>query len=738
MIRKPRFKADLRVRVIPPDLLVLEGERGHSAFRGRLFPSLSPLLDGRRTVPEIVDALEDEAEVLDVHFGLTLLHQEGVLVDGDDGRPPAQVAFGDLLGLGPDTHVARLDRAAVGVRSLGASPDALRAALEEVGVPIVEDGHLEVVVVDDYLRDELEELNARALDLERPWMPVRVIGAAAWVGPIFAPGESACWACLARRLRQNRPLREFVKIHGGAAAGERVSTHPPLPSIERVASGLAATWVLRWFLSEESGERAGLTGELITIDPRTLAVDRHPVARLSDCDACGGSGGRGDGSGVPLRLESRAKLFTTDGGYRTVLPETTLERYERHVSPLTGIVDGIRRVRDDSFLQVFMSAYAFSPRLKERAFIEQGLRGRATGKGMHATQARASALSEALERYSGVFRGDEPTRRARFADLGDAAVHPNECMRFSAAQYVRRDEWNARERDFNWVPEPFDEDRPIEWTPVWSLSEERVRYVATAYCYYGFSVTEGRDLCRADSNGNAAGNTLEEAILQGFMEVVERDCVALWWYNRARRPAVDLDSFGQPYFTALRERYRTLGRELWVVDITSDLGVPAVAAVSTEGTGTRLDELTVGFGAHFDPAIAVSRALTEMNQFLPSALAGRTLRVASAELPDGTFLRPDDAQRPRRRDDYPHVWNADLLDDVRACVRVAGERDLEVLVLDQTRPDVGMPVVKVIVPGMYPLWARFAPGRLYTVPVDLGWVSTPSLEGDLNPAHLKI
>jgi ribosomal protein S12 methylthiotransferase accessory factor len=46
-----------------------------------------------------------------------------------------------------------------------------------------------------------------------------------------------------------------------------------------------------------------------------------------------------------------------------------------------------------------------------------------------------------------------------------------------------------------------------------------------------------QQFCRADSNGNAAGNTLEEAtILQGFVELIERDSVALWWYNRLRRP----------------------------------------------------------------------------------------------------------------------------------------------------------------------------------------------------------
>jgi oxazoline/thiazoline synthase len=58
---------------------------------------------------------------------------------------------------------------------------------------------------------------------------------------------------------------------------------------------------------------------------------------------------------------------------------------------------------------------------------------------------------------------------------------------------------------------------------------------------------------------------------------------------------------------------------------------------------------------------------------------------------------------------------------------------LEMLVLDQTRPDVGLPVVRVIVPGLRHFWARYAPGRLYDVPVKLGWLPAPRRENEMNP-----
>jgi ribosomal protein S12 methylthiotransferase accessory factor len=61
---------------------------------------------------------------------------------------------------------------------------------------------------------------------------------------------------------------------------------------------------------------------------------------------------------------------------------------------------------------------------------------------------------------------------------------------------------------------------------------------------------------------------------------------------------------------------------------------------------------------------------------------------------------------------------------------------LETLVLNQTRPDLGMQAVRVVVPGLRHFWAQFAPGRLYTVPVKLGWLQTAIAEEHLNPVAM--
>src|SRR5207247_10804928 len=89
-----------------------------------------------------------------------------------------------------------------------------------------------------------------------------------------------------------------------------------------------------------------------------------------------------------------------------------------------------------------------------------------------------------------------------------------------------------------------------------------------------------------------------------------------------------------------------------------------------------------------------------------------------------------------RASDHASQASHDVADDVRRCVEIANRRGLEVLVLDQTRPDIGLPVVKVIVPGLRHFWARFGPGRLYDVPVRLGGLAEPTPYEQLNPIPL--
>ena len=223
-----------------------------------------------------------------------------------------------------------------------------------------------------------------------------------------------------------------------------------------------------------------------------------------------------------------------------------------------------------------------------------------------------------MERYSGVFHGDEIRRLERFSAFADgAAIHPNEIQHFSDSQLEHAEELNAQGARFNFVPARLDPDAVIHWSPVWSLTHKRHRYLPTSMLYYAAPAAPGQEGVYAtpDSNGCAAGNTLEEAILQGFLELVERDAFACWWYNRLRLPEMDIDSFGDAYLSRARNYYRRLGRDFWLLDVTNDLGVPVFVGVSRR-TGKGAEEILYSAGAHIDPRIAALRAVCEMNQYL--------------------------------------------------------------------------------------------------------------------------
>ena len=155
---------------------------------------------------------------------------------------------------------------------------------------------------------------------------------------------------------------------------------------------------------------------------------------------------------------------------------------------------------------------------------------------------------------------------------------------------------------------------------------------------------------------------------------------------------------------------------------------------------------STGAGAHTDPHIAALRAVCELNQCL-QWLSGPTGRGPghavddpmsrwwwqNGRLADHPWLAPASGAARRGKSDYPVPDTSDTREDVEHCRALVEARGMEFLVLDQTRPDIGMPVARVIVPGMRHFWARFAPGRLFDVPVSMGWRTSPLSEDRLNP-----
>ncbi|SFF81481.1 ribosomal protein S12 methylthiotransferase accessory factor [Actinacidiphila alni] len=760
------FKRHFTSFVVDGEAVYLVSERGVCTVSGRLAELLAPLLDGSRTAEQIGAELSGTVPGDRVRGALDRLVDGGWVAATDPAADRSAAAFFEMAGLDGDTALAALAAATVRIETFGrvdAEPyaQALRAVgVRQVTVNQGSDAAADLVIalVDDYLHPGLEARNRQALADGVPWLIARPVGSIVWTGPVFVPdvfvpdgavGESAegtgCWQCLAHRLSANRQSLSYLQHRLGR--DEPLSTAVAgLPATAATGTHLAVVEAAKW-LAGARPEAAGV----FTLDTVTLEAERHQLVRRPQCPACGDAELMARRQLEPVRFVPRPKVFTGDGGHRSTTPEEMLATYRPQLSPVTGVVTTLVPAENTpSGLRVYIAGQNLARQVGDLRQLRTGLRSVSCGKGRTDVQARASAMGEAMERYSGVHQGDEARRTASYEELGDAAVHPASSLLFSERQYAERDRWNARRSMFNTVPERFREDVPIEWSPAWSLTQQRTRWLPTMNLYYGYR-HRSPFFAMGDSNGSAAGTSFEDAALQGFLELVERDAVALWWYNRVRRPAVDLDAFGDPYIDRMREVYAGLHREIWALDLTSDLGVPVVGAFSRR-TDKPAEDVLIAFGAHLDPHIALTRALTEMNQFL-APVAGHgpegTVTYAGADpeqkawwttatVANQPYLLPDRTAAPAGPGRWPSLAGDDLADDLALAQRLVEERGMEMLVLDHTRPDVGLPVAKVVVPGMRHFWARFAPGRLYDVPVELGWLDAPTAEADLNPTAIFI
>jgi ribosomal protein S12 methylthiotransferase accessory factor len=143
----------------------------------------------------------------------------------------------------------------------------------------------------------------------------------------------------------------------------------------------------------------------------------------------------------------------------------------------------------------------------------------------------------------------------------------------------------------------------------------------------------------------------------------------------------------------------------------------------------------IGFGCHFETAVAIERAMSELAQLFRAD--GRDGPPPWQPGGDEAFLFPDGVpDGETTTPDAPTTTIDTLTGVIEWCRDDLAARGLEMIVLDQTHPDIGLPVVKVVVPGLRHFWPRFGPGRLYDVPVATGWRDRPLTESELNPVHL--
>lgn len=262
---------------------------------------------------------------------------------------------------------------------------------------------------------------------------------------------------------------------------------------------------------------------------------------------------------------------------------------------------------------------------------------------------------------------------------------------------------------------PFHPDLPILWIEGADLIGGGRLWLPFECVHLDYRVPgpQGSGCFLANGTGLAAGNHLLEAICHALCEVVERDALALWSERSpAERAArrLDLGTVDDPVCRGLLAAYETAGVAVAADDLTTDVELPVFAAtiVDRRMQSVRRVPAARGGGCHPDRAVALARALTEAAQSRLTLIAGcrddntaeAHERARNPEAIAGHLARVEAPGR-RRFPETAHAAGDSVDDDVaHALDRLRSVGVEQAILVDLTRPDVGLPVVRTVVPGL--------------------------------------
>lgn len=304
------------------------------------------------------------------------------------------------------------------------------------------------------------------------------------------------------------------------------------------------------------------------------------------------------------------------------------------------------------------------------------------GKGSTPAQAEASALMELVERFSffaflqqGRFIYRSPRQ------LSEAAVPFSTLAR---ALFDTSPEVTAAARLY--------QDWPLYFTPATSLTH---RHPVLVPIHWFYLINE--------YNGPAAGNSREEAILQGLCEVVERHVGSVISHERLFTPRIDPESVGDPVARELLTKFQRQGIVLHLRDFSLDTGIPTIGVLAYDpATFPEASELVFTAGTTPHPEKSLIRALTEVAQlsgdfdkhtsYRPTLPKYRSLTEASY------LIRPEPLKSIHS---LPNLADNNIRVEIENCLAALARLGLEVLVVDLTHPEIQIPAVYVIIPGAH-------------------------------------
>ena len=322
------------------------------------------------------------------------------------------------------------------------------------------------------------------------------------------------------------------------------------------------------------------------------------------------------------------------------------------------------------------------------------------GKGATKPQAKASAMMEAFERYSAEL--NEEYRQNVVSGIFEG----------SAEEYINPNSLILP----NLLFDP--KTSKMEWVKSTNLKDDGIVLVPANAIYHPYIPDNTVKIFQSNTNGLASGNKIEEAVFHGMMEVVERDAWSIFESRRQQKPEISCENTDNEIIINILAMFKKAGINVKLVDLTADIKITTVAAVSDDTILKDPALLTLGVGTHLDPEIAVIRALTEVAQSRATQIHGTREDTVRA-----VFMRKAGYQRMKRinrhwfgeskmsieLDEFKNVSGRSFKEDIENSKKLMGKCGFEdILFVDLTRPEIDIPVVRVLIPGM----------ELYSVDVD--------------------
>ncbi len=742
MIKVPILKPQFILIQPADDLSMILSEITKHILHGVEFHGILQLLDGKLTADQIVEKAQGTVCSEILYYKLMQLEERNFIEEAGRKHSSTELLMEVIGGKELPEVQPTVSGSTVRLVFLGKCPeDAISNSLENAGMVLMNTGNWRdtvyeshdvpwLVVVDDYLNTDLEMFNKLAVSDKRQWILYKPVGARILIGPHFIPGHSPCWNCLATMLKGhryeeamiNRGMKKYVPL--------RLSRGWSNKSLAIAASHLQKE--LDKFRNIHEEEECFIT----SFDLTDNGEQKHILRRLKGCSICSSiSLYNGISSMKPLVLQPEKKYPDVENGSRIRSASETLQYLEKYKSRISSVIGKVVEFNPHAnvYGRQFQATYS-AGRTMECFRLDRADRfGVSFGKGLTQEQAKVSAMAEATERYCARFRKSDTTYNASLLEIKGEGIPLDDLVMLSKKQkdiFSRKCVQQGLTNSFNSAT-------VIDWSPAWSLSKNQWKQVPALTAYYPFPKDREYLVPAWTTNGLSAGSTMEEAILQGLLEIVERDAFTIWWYNRLIPTGIDIDSFKNPEASIMAEKLDAKGWDLHLLDLTTDLGIPVIAAMGINREDPGRDPVS-GFGANLDPHIALSRALGEMVSEWKSSPniynMNENSKVYLGKLfTELDFVKPDPSAALLHASTMNVAKSDYLLDDITKITEILSEKGMETLLVDLSRSEAPLKVVRVLVTGMRQVLPHFGPGRLFDVPVLTGDLTEALSVEEMNP-----